>query len=128
MKDKHRTYKPRIVRGQVMMPAHLSAFINICARLNTSILSSDEMREVVEEPWGAASSWHTASAEEVAKLSYLHIFASACRPASVIRTRTTSVCRPSATMRSRLVVASPALTSSTIMSIENPCARRIALV
>jgi hypothetical protein len=31
-------------------------------------------------------------------------------------------------MRSRFVVASPALTSSTIMSIENPCARRIALV
>src|SRR5215467_10062277 len=53
------------------------------------------------------------------------IFASARRPASVIRTRTTSVCRPSATMRSRFVVASPALTSSTIMSIENPCARRI---
>jgi hypothetical protein len=128
MKDKHRIYKPRIVRSQVMMPADLSAFINICARLNTSILSSDEMRELVEELWGTASSWHTAAAEEVAKLSYLHIFASACRPASVIRTRTTSVCRPSATMRSRLVVASPALTSSTIMSIENPCARRIALV
>jgi hypothetical protein len=33
-----------------------------------------------------------------------------------------------ATMRSRLVVASPALTSSTIMSIESPCARRIAFV
>ena len=104
MKDKHRTYKPRIVRGQVMMPAHLSAFINICARLNTSILSSDEMLEVVEEPWGAASSWHTASAEEVAKLSYLHIFASACRPASVIRTRTTSVCRPSCARASWLRV------------------------
>jgi hypothetical protein len=35
MKDKHCTYKPRIVRGQVMMPADLSAFINICARLST---------------------------------------------------------------------------------------------
>jgi len=60
--------------------------------------------------------------------THLDIFASARRPASVIRTRTTSVCRPSATIRSRFVVASPALTSSTIMSIENPCARRIALV
>src|SRR5262249_25768842 len=60
--------------------------------------------------------------------AHLDIFASACRPASVIRTRTTPVCWPSATMRSRFVVASPALTSSTIMSIENPCARRIALV
>jgi hypothetical protein len=60
--------------------------------------------------------------------THLDIFASACRPASVIRTRTTPVCRPSATMRSRFVVASPALTSSIIMSIENPCARRIALV
>jgi len=35
-----------------MMPADLSAFINICARLNTSILYSDGMREVVEELWG----------------------------------------------------------------------------
>jgi hypothetical protein len=60
-------------------------------------------------------------------LAHLDIFASACRPASVIRTRTTSVCRPRATMRSRFVVASPALTSSTNMSIENPCARRIAV-
>jgi hypothetical protein len=50
------------------------------------------------------------------------------RPASVIRTRTTPACRPSATMRPRFVVARPALTSSTIMFIENPCARRIALL
>ena len=61
-------------------------------------------------------------------MAHLDILASACRPASVIRTRTTSVCRPAATMRSRFVVASPAVTSSTIMSIENQCARRIALL
>jgi hypothetical protein len=57
----------------------------------------------------------------------IRLIASACRPASVIRTRTTSVCRPPATMRSRFVVASPAWTSSTSMSTENPlerCARR----
>jgi hypothetical protein len=60
--------------------------------------------------------------------AHLNILASACRPASVIRTRATSICRPRATMRSRFVVARPALTSSTIMSIENPCARRIVLV
>jgi len=59
--------------------------------------------------------------------THVDIFASVCRPASVIRTRTTSVCRPAATMRSRFVVASPAVTSSTIMSIENQCARRIRL-
>jgi CHRD domain-containing protein len=56
-------------------------------------------------------------ADRVAASSYLDIFARACRPASVIRTRTTSVSRPPATKRSRFVVASPALTSSAIISI-----------
>ena len=36
-------------------------------------------------------------------LTYLDIFASACRPASVIRTRTTAVCRPSAMTKTILV-------------------------
>src|SRR5262249_57979954 len=59
---------------------------------------------------------------------HVDIFASARWPASVICTRAMSVCRPPSTMRSRFVVASPALSRSSGMSIENPCARIIALV
>jgi hypothetical protein len=40
-------------------------------------------------------------------------FASARRPAAVIRRRVTSIRRPPATMRTMLAVANPALTSST---------------
>ena len=47
-------------------------------------------------------------------------FASARRPAPVIRTRVTSTRRPPATMRSMLAVASPALTSSTRSSVLKP--------
>jgi hypothetical protein len=50
-KKKRRNYEPRIVRGQVMMPADLQ-------RLHKELLTSerikvvyDEMREVIEELW-----------------------------------------------------------------------------
>ena len=52
------------------------------------------------------------------------IFASARRPASVIRTRTTSVCRPSATIRSRFVVASPACNPSASLRRTTPRLRK----
>src|SRR5262245_13465586 len=47
-------------------------------------------------------------------------FASARRPAAVIRMRVTSIRRPPATMRSMLVVANPALISSIRSSVLNP--------
>src|SRR5262249_25403797 len=47
-------------------------------------------------------------------------FASARRPAPVIRMRVTSIRRPPATMRSMLAVASPASTSSIRNSVLNP--------
>jgi hypothetical protein len=49
-------------------------------------------------------------------------------PRLVIRTRATSIVRLPATTRSAAAVASPAFASSTIMSIENPCASIIASV
>jgi hypothetical protein len=53
---------------------------------------------------------------------------SARRPASVIRTRATSiVCRP-ATTRAAVAVASPARTRSIIRSVVKPCASMIASV
>src|SRR5262249_61027018 len=53
-------------------------------------------------------------------------FASARRPAPVIRRRVTLIRRPPATMRSMLVVANPALISSIRRSILYPSARMIA--
>src|SRR5262249_21729350 len=47
-------------------------------------------------------------------------FASARRPAPVIRMRVTSIRRPPATIRSMLAVASPALTLSPGGSVWNP--------
>ena len=52
--------------------------------------------------------------------------ANACRPFVVIRTRRTSIARPPATTRSVVAVASPVRTSSTMSSIEKPCARELA--
>src|SRR5215468_846206 len=53
---------------------------------------------------------------------------SACLPASVIRTRVTSIARSPAITRSVVTLASPALISSTNRSLLKPCARRIAAV
>jgi hypothetical protein len=50
------------------------------------------------------------------------------RPASVIRTRATSIGRPPATMRSVFAVASPARIRSTSMSTMKPCVGSIASV
>jgi|ERR1700730_357886 hypothetical protein len=111
-----------------MMPADLSAFINICARLNTSILYSDGMREVVEELWGdrleLAHSCRRRGREAELLAHLCEHLPAGVRDPHAYNVGLSTV----ATMRSRLVVASPALTSSTIMSIESPCARRIALV
>jgi hypothetical protein len=51
----------------------------------------------------------------------LYRSAGACRPASVVRTRATSIVLPPATTRSACAVASPARTSSAICSIAKPC-------
>ena len=53
---------------------------------------------------------------------------SACRPASVILTRATSMVRGPITTRSVVAVASPARTSSTSCSTVKPCASRTKLV
>jgi hypothetical protein len=53
---------------------------------------------------------------------------SACRPASVIRTRVTSISRSPAVTRSVVTLACPALISSTNTSLLKPCAIRIAAV
>src|SRR5262245_51751455 len=57
-----------------------------------------------------------------------HCPAGACRPASVIRNRTTLKVRPPATTRSFCAVASSARTSATIVLSEKPCARMTASV
>ena len=53
-------------------------------------------------------------------------FQSSRRPASVIRTRVTSIDRPPATIRSIRAVASPARTSATTCLTSKPCAARTA--
>ena len=50
------------------------------------------------------------------------------QPASVIRTRVTSIARSSAITRSVITLASPALISSTNRSLLKPCASRMAAV
>ena len=47
---KRRTYLPRVVGGQVMMPADLKRLKYILDVEHIGIIS-DEMREVVEELW-----------------------------------------------------------------------------
>jgi hypothetical protein len=68
------------------------------------------------------------SGRSAASLLHCFAFASAFRPASVIRSVATSILRPPATTRSAVAVASPARTSSTSISIVKPCASRIASV
>ena len=51
MKDKHRTHQPRIVGGQVMMPADLKRLHKYMLDVEHIGIISDEMREVVEELW-----------------------------------------------------------------------------
>jgi hypothetical protein len=51
MKDKRRTYQPRIVGGQVMMPADLKRLHKYMREVEHIGIISDEMREVVEELW-----------------------------------------------------------------------------
>jgi 5-methyltetrahydropteroyltriglutamate--homocysteine methyltransferase len=58
---------------------------------------------------------------------YLARSASARRPATVMRTRITSIARPAIT-RSACAFASPSLISSPIISVEKPCASTIASV
>jgi hypothetical protein len=53
-------------------------------------------------------------------------FESVCRPASVIRTKVTSIGLPPATMRSIFAVARPVCISSTICLTAKPCAARTA--
>jgi hypothetical protein len=56
------------------------------------------------------------------------LFASARRPASVMRTSATSILRPAATTRSTSAVASPARMSCATCGIVNPCAKSSASV
>jgi hypothetical protein len=55
-------------------------------------------------------------------LSLTTAFSGARRPASVIRTVTTSIGREPATTRLAVALASPARTSSTMSAIVKPCA------
>ena len=51
MTKKRRTYKPRIVGGQVMVPANLKRLHKYMLDVEHIGVISDQMREVVEEPW-----------------------------------------------------------------------------
>jgi hypothetical protein len=51
MKDKRRTYTPRIVGDKVMMPADLKRLHKYMREIEHIGFVSDEMREVVEELW-----------------------------------------------------------------------------
>ena len=51
MTERRRVYKPRVVGGQVMMPADLRRLHKYMREVEHIGIVSDEMREVVEELW-----------------------------------------------------------------------------
>jgi hypothetical protein len=51
MTKKPRVYKPRIVHDKIMMPADLKRLHKYMREVEYIGIISDEMREVVEEPW-----------------------------------------------------------------------------
>ena len=51
MSKKRRTYQPRIVGGQIMMPADLKRLHKYMLEIEHISVISDEVRAVVEEEW-----------------------------------------------------------------------------
>ena len=51
MIKKRRTYQPRIVGGQIMMPADLKRLHKYMLEIEHISVISDEVRAVVEEEW-----------------------------------------------------------------------------
>ena len=51
MKKNRRVYKPRLVGGEVLMPADLKRLHKYMLEIEHIGIISDEMREVIEELW-----------------------------------------------------------------------------